>query len=234
MIVSINQPAYMPWLGYFHRIARSDVHIVLDHVQFEKNSFVNRNKIRTVSGWAWLTVPIRTKGRFGDLAINSLRTAETIDWRRKHWQSLRSSYGRAPYFAEYGEIFESIYAKEWPELAPLMAEITRHLLAAFGVEREILYSSKMNVSGRKQTLVVNLCQAVGADVYLSGPLGRDYIDESGYHGAGIELRYHDYRHPTYTQIHGGFEPFMAAIDLLFNHGPDSAAILCSGQEGAQP
>ena len=229
MIVSINQPAYMPWLGYFHRIAMSDLHIVLDHVQFEKNSFVNRNKIRTATGWSWLTVPVLTKGRFGDLAIDGLRTAGAIDWRRKHWHSLRSSYGRAPYFADHAEFLQEVYAKDWPRLAPLMAEIARYLFAAFGIEREILISAGLNVSGRKQALILNLCREVGADVYLSGPLGRDYIDESGFEAAGIEVRYHDYRHPTYTQVHGGFEPYMAAIDLLFNHGNDSAGILGGGQ-----
>ena len=76
MIVSINQPAYLPWLGYFHRIAVSDLHVVLDHVQFEKNSFTNRNKVRTASGTPWLTVPVRSKGRFGDLAINEVDIAD--------------------------------------------------------------------------------------------------------------------------------------------------------------
>ena len=96
MIVSINQPAYLPWLGYFHRIAVSGAHVVLDHVQFEKNSFTNRNKVRTAGGWCWLTVPVRTKGRFGDLAIRSLEIDNSTDWRARHWKTLYQSYKRAP------------------------------------------------------------------------------------------------------------------------------------------
>lgn len=109
MIVSVNQPAYLPWPGYFHRIAVSDTHVVLDHVQFEKNSVTNRNKVRTATGWSWLTVPLRTKGRFGDLAIRSVEIDNATDWRTRHWKTLRQSYGRAPHFAAHAAYFEDVY-----------------------------------------------------------------------------------------------------------------------------
>ena len=98
MIVSINQPAYLPWLGYFHRIAISDVHVVLDHVQFEKNSYCNRNKIRVGNDACWLTVPVQTKGKFGELPISDLQIAENLSWQRKHWEGLRMNYASAPHF----------------------------------------------------------------------------------------------------------------------------------------
>ena len=230
MIVSINQPAYLPWLGYFERIAKSDLHIVLDDVQFEKNSFTNRNKIRTAEGWSWLTVPVQTKGKFGDLVLKDLRTANTLDWRRKHWQSLRLNYSKAPKFVQYGTYFEEIYATQWRKLTPLMMELTHHLLRTFAIRTRILFSSELGVSGRKSDLVLNLCRAVQADVYLSGPLGRHYLDEPSFTQAGISVLYHDYQHPTYQQVHGDFVPYMAAVDLLFNHGEDSSAILCAGRE----
>ena len=230
MIVSINQPAYLPWLGYFHRIVASELHIVLDHVQFEKNSFTNRNKIRTANGWCWLTVPVHTKGRMGDLAINELRTAGAGKWRHKHWQSIRFNYAKAPYFSDHAAFFEGIFQNEWPKLAPLTTEITIYILEALGIETEILYSSEMNVRGNKHELVLNLCKTVDADVYLSGPLGRDYLNEGDFRAAGMELRYDEFRHPVYAQVQDGFEPFMAAVDLLFNHGPDSLRILRDGQK----
>ena len=87
MILSINQPAYLPWLGYFDRIERSDVHVVLDHVQFEKNSFVNRNKIRNGNDWTWLTVPVETKGKFGALDIKNIKINNNINWKKKHWKT---------------------------------------------------------------------------------------------------------------------------------------------------
>ena len=226
MILSINQPAYLPWLGYFHRIAASDMHIVLDHVQFEKNSFVNRNKVRTPDGWCWLTVPVQTAGRFGRLAINELRIDNTVHWREKHWRTIEQNYVRSPYFTEHATFFEQVYRREWECLADLCREVTGYLLAAFGIRTPLRYSSDLAVAGCKHELVLNLCRAAGATTYLSGALGRDYLDEHAFREAGIEVVYQDYHHPTYEQGRGGgFEPGMAAVDLLFNCGPDSLAVL---------
>lgn len=229
MIVSINQPAYLPWLGYFHRIAISDLHIVLDHVQYEKNSFTNRNKIRTTQGWCWMTVPVATKGKFGNLAINHLEISQDSRWAMKHWATLYNCYKRAPYFAEHAPFFEQVYQRSWKRLNDLMQSITGYLLQAFGILTPIRFSSDMPGKGNKDKLVLNICQEVGATVYLSGPLGRNYLHEELFGEAGIEVRYHDFRHPVYLQSYPGFEPYMAAIDLLFNHGPQSLAILASPQ-----
>lgn len=225
MRVSINQPAYLPWLGYFERIARSDLHIVLDHVQFEKNSFTNRNKIRTAQGWTWLTVPLRTGGRFGDLPIERVEIAEDGRWRRKHWDSIRFSYAKAPFFAQHAPALEALYAREWAGLAGLLEASTGWMLEKLGISTPLKVSSRMGVGGTKSELVLNLCREVGATTYISGALGRNYLDEAAFHAAGIAVEYQDYAHPSYTQVHGGFEPYMAALDLLLNHGPASRAIL---------
>ncbi len=105
MIVSINQPAYLPWLGYFHRIAISDAHIVLDHVQLEKNSFTNRNKIRTREGWGWLTVPVQTPGSSAIFPIKEVEIANQKPWAAKHWQTLRLNYSKAPFFDQHAAFF---------------------------------------------------------------------------------------------------------------------------------
>ena len=224
MIVSINQPAYLPWLGYFHRIALSDLHIVLDHVQFEKNSFTNRNKIRTSEGWCWLTVPVSTSGRFG-VSIDALEIASGRPWADKHWNSIRLSYAKAPFFREHAGFFEGLFRREWRMLNPLLRELTAYLLDALGIRTPLRFSSEMKITGAKSDLVLNLCREVGATHYLSGPLGRNYLDEAGFHAAGITLDYHAYSHPEYPQVYGGFEPYMAAIDLLFNCGPRSLEVL---------
>ena len=229
MIVSINQPAYLPWLGYFHRIAVSDLHIVLDDVQFEKNSFTNRNKIRTREGWQWLTVPVKTKGKFGDLAINELEPDNHSRWAAKHWTALRQHYGKAPFFKIYEPQLAEIYAKPWERLNDLMRVLTTMLLEAFSIRTPLRYSSDMKVDGAKDELVLNLCRAANATHYLSGPLGRNYLREEIFAAAGVKVSYNDYRHPAYAQVYPGFEPFMAALDLLFNCGPDSLAILKKDQ-----
>ena len=232
MIVSINQPAYLPWLGYFHRIAASDLHIVLDHVQFEKNSFANRNKIRTSNGWCWLSVPLKTSGRFGHLAINQTEIDNTQRWREKHWNSIRMNYSKAKYFVEHSLFFEAVFSGSWPLLNPLLRETTTYLLSALGIKTPALFSSEMRPIGQKSKLVLELCRSVGATHYLSGPLGRNYLDQNSFRDAGITVSYEDYQHPKYNQRHSEFEPFMSAIDLLFNCGCESSSILMRGQNPA--
>lgn len=228
MIVSINQPAYLPWLGYFHRIAASDLHIVLDHVQFEKNSFTNRNKIRTKEGWQWLTVPIETKGRFGNLAIHNLAIDNHSRWPQKHWTAIRLNYARAPHFEEHAQFFENLYRRPWQRLADVTRDLTAYLLNEFAITTPLRFSSEMQAAGKKDELVLNLCREAGATTYLSGPLGCDYLREELFRDAGIKVVYQDYVHPQYAQVYPGFEPNMSAIDLLFNHGPRIREMLMSG------
>ena len=234
MIISINQPAYLPWLGYFHRIAISDFHILLDHVQFEKNSFVNRNKIRTKEGWCWLTVPIRTKGLFGNLAINTLEISGENKWHKKHWSSINNNYSKARFFKEYAWVIENTYSRKWTKFNELVKTITNNMLKALNIQTPILYSSQMDVRGKKDELVLNLCKEVDATTYISGPLGRGYIEEEKFEKTGIRVLYHDYRHPTYRQVYGGFEPYMSLIDLLFNCGPESLSIIRKEQKKSAP
>jgi hypothetical protein len=229
MIVSINQPAYLPWLGYFHRIAVSEAHIVLDHVQFEKNSFTNRNKVRMREGWCWLTVPVKTAGKFGDLPIHTLEIADK-PWASKHWETLRLNYSKAPFFGDHASFFEDIYARPWERLADLTREITLYVLDAFGIGTKLYFSSQMKAAGKKDELVLNLCRELDATVYLSGPLGRNYLHEGLFREYRIAIQYDDYHHPAYSQVYPGFEPYMAAIDLLFNAGPASREILLKDQE----
>src|SRR5580704_770187 len=229
MIVSINQPGYFPWLGYFHRIAISGAHIVLDHVQFEKNSFTNRNKIRTQEGWCWLTVPAKTATKFGHLPINEIEIANNKKWAMKHWQTLRFNYSKARFFSQHAAFFEDVYARPWQRVSDLNGEITEYLLDAFGICTKSYVSSQMKASGKKDELVLNLCREVGGTTYLSGPLGRNYLREDLFRDHGIAVRYDDYQHPTYKQAYPGFEAYMGALDLLFNAGPESLEIILKGQ-----
>jgi len=230
VIVSINQPAYLPWLGYFHRIAASDLHIVLDHVQFEKNSFTNRNKVRTANGSAWLTVPVKTSGRFGELAINSLEIDNKSDWRRKHWQTVQQSYAKAAHFREHEAFFRELYGTPWEKLVDLCERVTSYLVQSFGIKSRLVRSSEMKGRGAKDELVLNLCREAGASTYISGALGRDYLREELFREAGIKVLYQDYHHPEYPQVYKPFEPYMAAVDLLFNCGPKSLEIIMKDQE----
>ncbi len=227
MIVSINQPAYLPWLGYFDRIVQSDIHIVLDNVQIERNtstSFTNRNKIRTSQGWSWLTVPISRGHTSNDEIINNVKI-NGEHWKRKHLNSLILSYNRSPYFEKHKIWFEKFYYQSWSHLNQLLKQSTTYLLKSLCIETPLYYSSEMNVNGQKSDLILNYCKAVSATTYLSGPFGRDYLDATSFNEAGIEIKYHEYSHPEYVQNHGEFMPYISIVDLIFNHGPDSLNIL---------
>jgi len=231
MIVSIHQPAYLPWLGYFHRIAKSDLHITLDHVQFEKNSFTNRNKVRTAGGWLWLTVPVKTKGRFGELRINHLEIDQANRWREKHWRTIVQAYSKAPYWKMHEEFFESTYVREWTLLYELCAHMTGYFLKVLGIRTPLMSSSIMNPAGTKSELVLDLCRQTKADTYYSGALGRAYLNEELFRKKAIRVSYQDYHHPKYVQFgQKHFEPYMGIIDLLLNCGPNSLMILMNGQE----
>jgi hypothetical protein len=228
MRVTIIQPAYLPWLGFFDRVRKSELLIVLDHVRADlssKTKFANRNKIRTAEGWIWLTVPLSAKGAGDALALNRLEINEEVRWRAKHLASLRHNYLRTPYFGEHAPFFNAVYARPWTCLANLCREITDYLLDAFGITTAVQYSSSLDVAGIKDDLILNLCLSVGASSYISGPFGRSYLRPETFARAGIDLLFHDYYHPEYKQAFEGFEPYMSAVDLLFNHGPRSLALL---------
>lgn len=234
MIVSINQPAYLPWLGYFERIASSNLHVVLDHVQFEKNSFVNRNRVLSNTGPVWLTVPLKTKGRFGNLPICELEIDNQGPWRRKHWETLRQCYANAPHFANHAEFFAKLYEQPWKHLIDLYNHTTDYLLDALAVNTPRVYSSTHALDSRKSAMILELCQAHEATTYLSGALGREYLDESIFDDAGINVTYQDYQHPRYNQSHARpFEPVMSIVDLLFNHGAESREVLLNQSKAPQ-
>ncbi len=222
------QPAYWPWLGYFHRIAISDIFIVLDHVQIDKNSktkFANRNKIRTKDDWIWLTVPLKTKGKFGELYLNKLEIANDTKWRQKHLAAISYNYSKAPFFKDHEAYIKELYGNQWHFIVDLSYETINYLMKNFNIDVPVLFSSKMKYIAKKDELLLKLCKEVGADTYISGPFGRDYIREQLFNNAGIKIVYHDYKHPVYKQAYDGFVPYMSALDLLLNYGKKSKDIL---------
>lgn len=233
MILTIMQPAYLPWLGYFDRILKSDAIIVLDHVQMDMSSktrFANRNKIRTRDGWIWLTVPMKTKGKYGDLYLNEIEVVDDADWARKHRLSLDSNYRKASFYKDHEGFLDIFYGQKRAFLSDICNKMTGYILRKLQIEGQIFYSSQMKSRTTKSQLILDLCQEVGATEYISGPFGRDYLDREAFKQAGIKVWFHDYAHPVYTQAFEGFEPYMSALDLIMNHGPDSRNILESPKE----
>lgn len=222
MIVSVHQPQYMPWLGYFEKIARSDRFVILDTVQYKKNEFQNRNKIKTAQGWQWLTVPVGYKF---PMAINEVPINNNINWRNKHLQAVLSNYSKAPFFSDYRQGLESLFAQEWNIIADVNRASVDFLVQALGIDTPIDNANEWELSEDPTGRLVDICKQLNADTYLSGAGGREYLDEVQFENAGIKIEFQDYTHPTYEQRFGDFEPYMAAIDLLFNCGPQSRDVL---------
>lgn len=218
----ILQPTYLPWIGYFDLIKKSDVFVFLDSVQFEKRSWQQRNRIKTPHGWIWLTVPVKEEfKRICDTEINN-----SVDWATKHWKTIYHSYARAPHFGEYKDFFEQTYHMRWKYLVDLNVHIIKYVASSLGLEPNFQFSSKMDVHGKKQQLLIEICKKVGANVYLANVGSRKYIGEGEeFKEAGIKLEYHEFKHPIYPQLFGDFVPYMSAIDLLFNVGHDSAKLV---------
>jgi WbqC-like protein family len=215
VVVTIHQPAYLPWLGYLDRIARSDLFIFLDTVQFERNSFTNRNRIKTADGPLWLTVPVRLRDHLNttiaDVEIDGQR-----NWKRKHLSSIAQSYRHAPDFSSRYERLAAVYASDTSRLAELCFDQLKFWLAELDIATRVVRASELPVEGRNSELVLALCRHAGARAYLSGPFGRDYLQEHAFAEAGIEVRYHDYTHPHYPQLHGDFVPALGIVDYWMN------------------
>jgi hypothetical protein len=220
LIVSIHQPAYLPWLGYLARIAASDVFIFLDTVQFEKNSFINRNRVKTAGGSHWLTIPLHVRGHLGatllDMEIDNRR-----DWRRKHLRTIDQSYRRAPHFAANAPRLAALFDATDNRLTELCFRQLHFWLEEFGVRTRVVRASQLPVTGRKSELVLALCQHLGATTYLAGPQGRSYLEEERFEAQGIQVTYHQFNHPEYPQLYGEFIPAMSVVDYWMNCGGSS-------------
>jgi len=230
MIVAIHQPNYIPWLGYFYKIYKSDIFVFLDNVQFTKNSFQNRNKIKTPQGPIWLTEPILMKGRFGQLT-NEVEFNNRIPWREKHLKTLEMNYKKAKYFDKYFPKLQKVYfKKEWKKLVDFNIELIKFICNELGLNKRFEIASELEANGKATNLLVDICKRIGADVYLSGRGGQKYQREDIFNNAGINVVYSNFKHPTYPQLWGEFEPNLSVLDLLFNCGPESLIILSSGED----
>jgi len=224
MRLSILQPSYLPWLGFFDQMQRADTFVFLDDVQFTRRDWRNRNKIRTPNGWSWLTVPVLQKSRFKQL-LKDTRIDNSAPWRRKHGDAIRAHYAHAPYFDLYFPALESVYNKRWDFLLDLCFETLGILQEALGIDVSLLKASEIGIESAKKEKILALCQTLKASHYLTGDASMDYLCQDDFDRLGIVLEMQNYRHPSYHQRYPGFVPYLSIIDLLFNEGELSLAIL---------
>ena len=226
--VCIHQPDFIPWIGFFDRLIKSDIFVILDNVQFLRRGWHNRDKIKTADGWMWLTVPVKKTGRYKQL-INEVEIDNSQDWRRKHLRSFQFWYGQAPYFSDYFPGIKKIYDRDYLLLVDLNVALLEFLMDAFDIQGETHFASSLDVTGKSTDLLVNIVGAVGGDIYLSGLGAKDYLDEDRFTQVGIGVIWQEFDHPVYPQLFGEFIPRLSSLDFLFNCGVGCAEILRRGK-----
>ena len=230
MLVAIHQPHYVPWLGYLDRMAKADLFIVLDHVQFERRNYQNRTMIRCEGETKWLTVPVIQVSQKETILEKRIDNSEggSRSWGPNHFKTLKYAYRKAPFFALYAPRLQEILEAKWDRLVDLDLAMLEFLREAYQIRTPLKRSSEMRAEGARSGLLLNLCQEVGPGSTFLGGLGgsRGYLELDAFAARGIGVQWQQFQHPAYAQCGDApFTPGLMALDLLFNCGPRGAELL---------
>jgi hypothetical protein len=220
----ILQPSYIPWRGFFDQVARADVFVFYDDVQYDKRGWRNRNRIKTPTGPIWLTIPVFSKGaQVEHIPINEIKIVWDQPWNQSHWKSIQYSYTKAPFFKMYSELLAQKFESQPEYLADFTIDLTVTLAGLLGISRtKFLRSSEIpGIEGTKTDRLVAILKKIGATHYISGPSAKDYIEDEKFSDAGITLEYMQYAYPEYPQLYPPFDAQVSVLDLLFIIGPNS-------------
>jgi WbqC-like protein len=233
MKIAIAQPTYLPWLGYFDLIDQVDAFVFLDSVQFEKQSWQQRNRIKTPTGLQWLTVPVLFRGRFGQL-IQNVEIRDCDFW-RNHLRAIELNYRRTPFFDDYfPELSARLVCSQDARLADLNVRVVEWFMDVLGIQTPLFFSSALGQAGKRTELLANLCSALGATQYLS-PLGSAvYLlrEIDILLSRSIDVVFQNYQHPNYKQLFPPFHAYASILDLIFNEGAQALEIVRSGRQSA--
>lgn len=221
-IISIRQPGYLPFIGFFKKIQSCDIFVELDDVAYTRSDFDNRNRIRTYDGSMFLTVPVLNKF---NQKLNEVKIANNENWNKKHVNSIKNNYQKAPYFDKYFDSIEKIIMKKWEKLLDLNISLIEYFYNELQLKTKIIKSSKIKINSTGSEKLLEICKNLKCTTYLSGSLGKNYLDEKLFLDSGIKVVYENFDHPIYNQIQGEFISNMSIIDLLFNEGDVSSQIL---------
>ena len=226
-VLSAHQPNFLPYLGFFDKMANSDIFVIRDEVQFVERDWQHRNKIRTQGydrdqnpNWKWVTVPVKKEQKdIKDIEIKPNSKVKNVPALTYIARQIEANYSNAPYFKEYFPEIKNILSQEHAKLSELNMQLIYFLQDAFGIDTEIVKASEL--PGYDKVFestgdLVNICKAAGANIYLSGDGGRNYLDFSRFENKDIQLMFQNFEHPVYPQRFDGFAPYMASIDALFN------------------
>ncbi|MDP8219932.1 MAG: WbqC family protein [Candidatus Stygibacter frigidus] len=216
--VAIIQSNYLPWKGYFHIIQSVDYFVFLDSVQYTRRDWRNRNLIKTPKGTVWLTVPVHAQSH---TPINKAVIAD-YRWQKNHPKTLRQFYSKCACFEEYFPILEKIYSRHWTNISELNQTLIREISQILGIKTLFYDDRKFLTSLDKSSRLLNIVEALGADIYITGPSARDYLQEDIYREAGINVEFFKYpQYPEYDQVWENYFSRVSILDLIFHKGNKS-------------
>jgi hypothetical protein len=232
-IVAIHQPNFFPWLGYFNKMARADVFIVLDNVQFPKTggTWINRVQLAVHGGAAWITVPVK-RAYHGTRLICEMEMNNGIPWRMKFLKTIQSNYGRAPFFSSVYPVIASLVDQASDSLSEFNISAIRVLVEKLGLETaKLVLGSSMAVNGSATQLLINMTRFAGGTAYLAGGGAGDYQDDGLFARQGVDLIYQNFKHPRYPQFNtSNFIPGLSILDALMNCGFAKTKLLITRAE----
>ena len=223
MIVCIHQPNYLPYLGFFNKIKNSNIFVIYDVAQYVKDRFDNRNIIKTATGIQWLTIPLQEKDSYLK-RFYEVRLPPDDFWKKNHLKSIEINYRKSKYFTKYYPQFLKIFKKNYVYFADFSVDVIEFLLKSFGINTPTVKSTNLQLDLKKKStdMIIQILNKVNANEYLAGTSGKKYMDTAALKRAGIKVKYQHFKHPIYTQLFKSpFVKDLAAIDLLFNEGPDA-------------
>tara|TARA_B100001093_G_C26847607_1_gene1023627 strand:+ start:2477 stop:3187 length:711 start_codon:yes stop_codon:yes gene_type:complete len=216
MILSAHQPAYIPWAGYIHKIISSDVFIILDNVQYEKNSFINRNYLLMNNEPKLLTVPVELKSHISTKIID-IKIANNQKWARKHLQSIQLNYNKTPFYNKHIQFFEKIFYQEWIYINDLNNKILEYFLLELKCNTIIKKMSETSIKGKKTDLIINLCNEFNCDVFILGVNGKNYINNTLGKKNNISFLVQEFDSEKYNNyLKKKLDKNLSVLDILFN------------------
>jgi hypothetical protein len=223
MTAAILQSNYIPWKGYFDIIAKSDVFVIYDEVQYTKNDWRNRNLIKAKEGLQWLSIPVRQENL--DQKIFETKVLQG-NWLKKHKSTLQANYGKAPYFKEYKDVIFEIYDTPSTNLSEINRLFIEKICSILKINTKIIDSRDLTLIGDKVERLIDACKKLGANIYISGPAAKSYINEALFSKNNIEIEWMDYAdYKEYNQLYPPFEHGVSILDLIFNEGPNARSFL---------
>lgn len=225
MILSTNQPYFSPYPGFFYKAHLSDIFVILDQVQFPQGTtWTTRNRFKNHQGTLWMTVPVWKKG-LGLQAIGEVKICHEGRWAKKHLESLKSAYGKAPYFRDHLNFVEDMFSPKYEKILDLNLDIIRYLMGHLLIDTKVILLSELEIDASGDQLLIDICRKMGISQFLAQTAARKYLNARLFQEAGIQIKFFKPPSLVYPQLWGSFIPNLSVFDLIFNCGPKAHDIL---------